>query len=136
MTDAITITGLNEFVRKLKKLDSDLPKAVRLAGNEAVQIVLADAKPKVPRRSGRAAASMKAASTTKTARIRAGGNKAVYYPWLDFGGHVGIHRSVSRPMVKSGRYIWKSFAGNKEKVREAYQDGILEVARSAGLDVS
>ena len=57
MTEAIKIDGLNEFVRNLKKLDADLPKTLRVGFNDAAQIIVDYAKPKVPHKSGRAAGS-------------------------------------------------------------------------------
>jgi hypothetical protein len=134
---AIQIEGLAQFVRNLKKLDSDLPKAVRVAFNGAADLVVSGAQGKVPRHTGRAARSIKAQSTRTEARVSAGGNKAPYYPWLDFGGRVGKSKSVYRPVLKSGRYIYPTFfalrsSGQFEKVMTG---ALLDVARSAGIEV-
>ena len=37
---SVRITGLAEFSRNLKKLDSDLPKALRVAMNDAANVVV------------------------------------------------------------------------------------------------
>lgn len=138
MPDPIKIKGLAEFQRNLKKLDKDLPKALRLAGNEAAELIVSKARPLVPTgpgRGGHAKQSIKAKSTRTAARVSGGGKRYPYYGWLDFGGRVGRDRSVRRPFLKDGRYIWKAFANNRGKVEETLEDALLEVARSAGVEV-
>lgn len=132
----ITITGIKEFQRSLKQLDTDLPKQLRIALNEASQLVVDKAKPKIPRRSGNAAASLKVRSSQWEARIAAGGRKAPYYPWLDFGGKVGPHKSVHRPFFKEGRYIYPALKANREQIIEVMATAISDLARDAGLEVS
>lgn len=133
--EPIKIQGLLEFRRNLRKLDKDLPKALRLANNEAAQIVVDWAQPKVPTKSGRAARSVRAKSTGTQARVEGGGKRVPYYPWLDFGGRVGPKRSVKRPFDKSGRYIFPGYQHNKDQVHDVLVDALINVAREAGVDV-
>lgn len=135
MADPIKVEGLREFVRNLQKLDSDLPKALRVAFNQAADVVVQDARPGVPRKTGKAAASIKARSTRTAVRVVAGGNRAPYYPWLDFGGRVGKKRSVKRPFLKDGRFIYESYfklkaSGEFERV---LTKALLDVAAQAGV---
>lgn len=133
--EAIKIEGLDQFRANLKVMDRELPKALRLAFNAAADIVVADAKPRVPHKTGRAASTLKARSTQAYSRISAGGNKAPYYPWLDFGGRVGRARSVTRPFLKNGRYIYDAYFGNKTRFAEVLEQGLLDVAVQAGVEV-
>lgn len=133
--EPIKITGLLEFRRNLRKLDSELPKALRLAHNEAAQIVVDWAQPRVPRKSGRAARSVKAKSTRTASRVEGGGKRVPYYPWLDFGGRVGPKRSVHRPFVGEGRYIFPGFNRNRDQVHDVLLKALLQVAREAGVEV-
>lgn len=135
MIEPIKITGLTEFQRGLRKLDSDLPKSLRLAFNEAANIVVEAARSKVPHRTGRAAASIKPRSTRTAVRVSAGGNKAPYYPWLDFGGRVGPKKSVRRPFIREGRYIYPSYTEHREEFQRVVEKALADVARSAGLEV-
>lgn len=137
MVDRIKVDGLAQFVRDLKKLDSDLPKAVRNALNAAAQLVVDTARPEIPSRSGKAKGSVRVASTRTKVRVRAGGNRAPYYPWLDFGGRVGRRKSVVRPFRKEGRYIYdayyrKSTSGDVQRV---LTDSLLSIVESAGIAV-
>jgi hypothetical protein len=131
----VEVTGLREFNRALKRMDADLPKALRLVLNDATKIVLDYAIPQVPKRTGRTAATLKAASTRTTARVRGGGSKAAHFGWLDFGGEGRIKgRPTKREFIREGRYLWKSLDVKRDEFTEALQDGITELAHGAGLE--
>lgn len=135
MIEPIRVDGLDQFVRNLRTLDADAPKALRKAQNGAANIVVEWARPRVPRRSGRAARSIRAASTGKATRVREGGARVPYMPWLDFGGKVGPVRSVSRPFKKQGRYVWAGLAANRDQVERVLAAALVDAARSAGIEV-
>lgn len=132
----IEVTGLKEFQQSLRQMDADLPKQLRIALNQASQLVVDKARPGIPRRSGAAAASLKVRSTQREARVAAGGRKAPYYAFLDFGGHVGRGGSVSRPFFKEGRYIYPSLRKNRDEITKVMVTAISDLATGAGLDVT
>lgn len=133
--DPIKIEGLAEFNRNLRKIDADLPKVLRLAHNESGQLIVDYAKPKVPRRSGRAAGSLKTKSTRTETRVQGGSKRVPYYPWLDFGGRVGPQKSVLRPFIKEGRYIYPTLSANFGEFIELLAEKLVDVARQAGVEV-
>jgi hypothetical protein len=135
-TDPIKIQGLARLNRSLRAIDKDAPKQLRLVGNEAANIVVDDARPEVPTLSGRASRTVKAASTRTAAQVKAGGSKAPYYPWLDFGGRVGVNRSVKRQFIKGGRYIFPAYSDNRERIGETLESGLTTLIRDSGLDPS
>lgn len=132
----IKIVGLKEFNRSLRKLDKDLPKSLRLALNEAGEIVVQWVKPKVPVDSGAAADSVKTRSTRTSARVTGGTTKVPYFAWLDYGGRVGRNRSVKREFKAEGRYIYPGYYANVEKIEAKLREALLDVARNAGLEVT
>lgn len=134
MTDPIKIDGLAEFTRNLKKLDTDLPKALRMAFNSAADVVVTDARPRIPSRSGKAKASVKARSTQTASRVVGGSRRVPYYPWLDFGGKVGKGGSIRRPFLKEGRYIYNAYFKNRDRYAELVESALLDVARQAGIE--
>lgn len=136
MAEIIQVRGLKEFNRELRRVDKNAPKGLRLAGNKAADIVIRSAVPRIPRRTGRAAGSVKAASTRTAARIQGGGARAPYYPWLDFGGRVGRNNSVHRPFLRRGRYIWAAFGDRRDSVEDTLRDELTRVAESAGWTVT
>lgn len=134
--EPIKIAGLAEFNRNLRKLNSDLPKALRIAHNQAAQIVVDYAQARVPSKSGKARRSVKAKSTRTESRVSGGSKTVPYYPWLDFGGRVGPRRSVRRPFEKGGRYIYPGYHKNVDRVEEVLVEALLDVARQAGVEVT
>lgn len=135
MADPIRIEGLREFQRALKRLDAEAPKALRIAFNAAGDLVVQVARPQIPTKSGHAKMSVKARSTQTAVRVVGGGNKAPYYPWLDFGGRVGRHRSVSRPFLADGRYIYAAYYLHRDDVQESTVQALTDAALAAGLAV-
>ncbi|WP_018214736.1 hypothetical protein [Salinispora vitiensis] len=131
----IAVLGLRDFSRKLRQVDGEAVKQLRIVFNEAAGLVVADARPKIPRRSGRAAGSLKMRSSRTAVRIAMGGKRAPYLPWLDFGGRVGRNRSVARPFLRDGRYLYKSFRDRRPDVQDAMESGVRRIARAAGLEV-
>lgn len=132
----IEISGLREFQASLRRMDADLPKQLRIALNKASDLVIEKARPLIPVRSGRAANSLKARSSQREASIAAGGKRAPYYPWLDFGGRVGRHKSVARPFFKEGRYIYPSLRRSRPEIEATLEKAIRSLAHDAGLEVN
>jgi hypothetical protein len=135
-TDPIKIEGLTRLNRSLREISKDAPKQLRLVGNEAAELVVDDAKPEVPTLSGTAARSVKAASTRTAAQVKAGGKRAPWYPWLDFGGRVGVNRSVKRQFIKGGRYIFPAYKDNRDQIGVKLEQGLTDLIRDSGLDPS
>lgn len=133
--DAIQIEGLADLRRSLRALDADSPKAIRIAANKAAGIVVDAAQRDVPVRSGRAKKSIKARSTQTAAKITSGGNKAPYMPWLDYGGRVGRNRSIKRPFIGDGRYVYPALAETRKQVEEAFRAELAVIADAAGLEI-
>lgn len=136
LVEPIKVQGLKQFSRTLKKTSDDAPKALRLANNEAADIVVAWARPRVATRSGAAAKTVKAKSTRTEARVSGGSSKASYYAWLDFGGKVGRKKSVSRPYIKAGRYIYPGYAENVAQVQDVLVASLIKLATDSGLEVT
>lgn len=129
----IRVQGLAELNRSLRRLSSDAPKALRHAHNSAADIVASTAAGDVVRKSGRAARSIAARSTRTAARVTAGGKKAPYFPWLDYGGRVGPRRSVKREWREGGRYVYPAWNRRRDEVTERLSAALMDVVRDAGL---
>lgn len=131
--DPIRIDGLKEFVGNLKRLDSDLPKVLRVAFNAAGATIVNEARAGVPVKTGAARASLKMKSTQKEAKIVGGSKKVPYYPWLDFGGQ--IPRGPKRPFIKDGRYIYAAYFRHRDEFAGLVEKALLDAAHAAGVEV-
>lgn len=132
----IRISGLKELQAALRAMDGESQKQLRIALNEAAELIVVGARRKMPSKTGAAKASLKAVSGQRDARVSLGGRRAPYAPWLDFGGRVGPKRSVHRPFKRQGRYVYKTLADEHEGIQRVLEEAIVAVARNAGLEVT
>jgi len=136
VVEPIRINGLRDFQKALKDMDGEAQKQLRVVLNSAADTIAAGAARRVPRRTGRAAGALRAQSSQREAKVIGGSGRAPYYGWLDFGGRVGIGHSVSRPFVRSGRYMYPTYAANTDTIHKALAEGLADLARHAGLTVT
>jgi hypothetical protein len=136
VADTVRITGLRELNAALKRVDTELPKGVRLGLNAGVEKLAGYIRPQIPSLTGHARQSVKPGSTRTAARLRVGGKRAGYYPWLDFGGEGRIKgRPAKREFIKEGRYVYPTLRKRKPELIEDLNTAIAGVVRSAGLEV-
>lgn len=130
----VEVGGLALLSRALKAVDSEAPKQLRLAQNEAADLLIGHTRPKIPELTGAARRSMVARSTRTSARVSVGGKKAAYFPWLDFGG-AGKNpgRPAQRPFYTEGRYVYPTLREIRPLIERQLQDSIAAVVRNAGL---
>lgn len=87
------VEGLDQLRKTVRAVgDRDLQKALMAANKTAAQVVVSAALPKVPVRTGRLRASVKALGSQKSGRAVAGGGKVAYGPAVHYGrkrGNVG-----------------------------------------------
>ena len=135
MEARISIGGLAALSRGLRAVDKDAPKALRLAFNEAAELLVVRAGPKIPAVSGAARRSLKARSTRTSARVGVGGKKAPYVPYLDFGGQGRKPgRPPARPFIREGRYVYPTLREIRPQIEAQLQAALTAVIRDAGLE--
>jgi len=129
----LKVDGIRDLQKALRQIDRAMAKELAAGLAEAADIVAGAARRKVPVRTGRAAASIKTRKSQRTAALAVGGNKAPYYGWLDFGGHVGRAKSVKRPFLRTGRYIYPTLADKADEVRAKVDEVMARLATDAGF---
>lgn len=134
--DPIKVDGLAQFSRALRQIDKDAPKQLRIVGNRAATVVADKAKPRVARKTGKAQRSVKASSTRTLSRVKGGGPRQPYYPWLEFGGSVGRQHATHRRFIKSGRYIYPAYAAKRAYIQAQLTIGLIKLAEEQGWKVN
>lgn len=135
MDDAkVRITGLREVASALRQIDAELPKAMKQGFTDLADRVADRVRPKVPRRTGKAAESVKGRGTSRGGSIVAGGRAAAHYPWLDFGGRVGPNKSIERPFIREGRYIYPTLRESSTDIREETDELLTGLITKAGFE--
>ena len=132
----LQITGLNDLRKTLKAAGEGAEKEIRPALNEAAAIIVRVAQPRIPVMTGAARKSVRVSSTGNKVRVTAGGTRAPHFPWLDYGGKVGRNKTVSRPFIRHGRYIYPAYAAQYTNIMRMIEKRITEVIERNGLDVA
>lgn len=100
----------------------------------AADLIAARARGKVPARTGRARGSVRVDPGQGAARVLAGGSRARYFGWLDYGGRLR-EQNISRPYRRPGRYIYPAAGEVWPKVIRELEDGATDIVRAAGLRI-
>lgn len=127
MDAGIKIEGLAEFQKALKELDPELNDQLNKALLDVAEGVAVDARKRIPAHSGRARASVMAATGADGPYIAGGGQNAPYFGWLDFGRRrPKRHRSRREgPWAHTGkgpidgRYLFPAIEENRDEMIKA-----------------
>jgi hypothetical protein len=132
----IQVDGLNQLRKSLKAGGEGAEKEIRPALNEAAGIVVRVAQGRMPSLTGAARRSVRVSSTSNKVRVTAGGSRAPYYPWLDYGGRTGRGGSIVRPFDKGGRYLYPAYGAQRKNIMALLEKRIVAVIERNGLDVT
>lgn len=130
----IRIRGLREVISALRRIDADIPGEMKEGMTNVAESVASRVRSKVPVLTGRARDSVKGRGGQSKASIVAGGRAAPHYPWLDFGGRVGRNKSISRPFIEKGRYIYPTIAEHDADIRRETDELLKGLIKKAGFD--
>ena len=138
----VEVRGIRELASAFKQVDAALAGELKSRFLAVAQHVVDIARGKVPSRSGRAAASIKARGRASGASIAFGGTAAPYYPWLDFGGSVGRgHKpgvawsgAIKRDWNVPGRYVYPAISEARPDTERAVELAVKEAAEGAGFE--
>ncbi len=123
------IEGLRELTRSLKAAEDGLQKEVNAIFKGAATKVASAARRRLPKRSGRLAASVRPFGTQRKPGVRVGRARAPYAGPVEFGGY-----PKGRPFVPEGRYIYPTFSEMAPQVRKDLAEELNALIRRAGLD--
>jgi hypothetical protein len=137
-SDAVRVEGLAELRRALGRIDKTLPKHLRGKLKTVGDKVAALARSKMPSRSGRARASVKAGVSGNNAYVQGGKASVRYYGWLDYGGTLrptGNRRGTQhRPVVRKGRYLYPSIDEMRPQIVSGANAAFDLTKQELGLD--
>lgn len=136
-SDAVRIDGLAELNAALRAMGPAVRRGFNKEMRPVAQIVSNAVRAQVPVRSGAARASVRPSVSGGWLAIRAGGAKAPYYGWLDYGGTLrpvgGRRNTQRRPVFRDGRWIYPTIRRNRGRVQSAAEQVVARAKRRAGL---
>lgn len=127
------VTGLSDLRNALIRADKAEPKQVRAMLRTVSAVVVDRARPRMaslihdPRSTGRLEASMKPASTVRSASIVLGTPKRTAYAgWWEFGGpRRPSRRPPNRDFIKQGRTLYPTLAESRPEI-QAQTEWVVE----------
>ncbi|GGM48441.1 hypothetical protein GCM10012275_19260 [Longimycelium tulufanense] len=123
----VYVDGAKRVARAARRLgDKGLQRALRRAHRATANVVVPVARQQAPKRSGRLARSVRAASSTAGAVVSAGrgGRSAVPYAGP-------IHFGWRKRGIRANRFLYRAAARTKRRYTEVYETEMREVARRA-----
>jgi hypothetical protein len=128
----VRVEGIADLRRGLRKIDPELAKEFRGSILPIAEKVAADARSRVPSKSGRAAASIRGGVSGNNAYVQGGKKSVPYFGWLDFGARTpqtGRPRSVgpwakSGPGLSKGRFIYPAIGANRDAIEKQAVEAI------------
>lgn len=134
----IRVEGDQALAARLKAANRAAPEAVKKIGLDIADMIAAFARRKVPIGPGRNG-HVKSTIEGKVRRglpvVDGGGPGWPYYGWLEFGGHVGINRSVAREKRVEGRYIYPTVRERHAQIDDLMNEGLADLMRRHGIEV-
>lgn len=127
--ELVGVAQASELRSALRAVSDEVADVVASELEDIAKGVAADARARVPHRSGRAQGSYRANGSTISF-----GDGVPYVPWLEFGGQVGRKNaagrgSVKRPYVKEGRYVYPAINAHLAEVEKRVDDLIEGMSR-------
>lgn len=118
---AIKVENLPRLVAALRKVgDQSAPERLGVIHRVLAEAVADRARSKVPRQTGRLAASIRATASKTRADIRAGGAGVKYA--------MPIHWGWPKRNIKKQPFLFDALREMRPEIERAYQDGIMELA--------
>lgn len=139
----IVLSGLKELKASLKTIgDMASQKEIKVALKRSAEIVAADARRRVPSKSGRAAGSITAGTSGASAYVKGGKASVKYYGWLDFGSRTPRHGNSraegpwrgSGTGPTKGRFLYPAIAAKEQEVGAQLEAAVNDVIKRVGAD--
>jgi hypothetical protein len=121
MTSEIKVEGLNRLVRQLGKLDADLKPELKAINKDLADDLVPVAKSKVPVRSGRLKASIRAGATNRSGVVRAGKKKVPYAGPIHFGWPA--RRIAPQP------FLWEAMDSRRGEIQRQYVERVSDLVK-------
>jgi hypothetical protein len=126
----IKVEGARELAQALYNArDKELKKELRKVYRQSAQTVVRDARPRVPKRSGRLAKTLKAASSITRGWVTAGSNEVPYAGPIHFGwpSRPNSARDWRGGPIAPNPFLWDALDARRGEVQDAFEKGVQAV---------
>lgn len=133
-SESIRITGLNEFIKEIKRLDdATLTKELKNAHYEVASVVVNKARQTTSTRlENKAAGSLRASRTSNRAQITYGGPAYPYAMGAEFGSN--RYRQFRPHRGRVGYFLYPAIRASSHEILEIYKRAIDDIFHKAFPD--
>jgi hypothetical protein len=128
----VEVEGLNLINRQLTLLAKD-EKGINQANYEAATTLLQTARPMVPVRSGKLAASLKAGKAKRYAEVRAGSARVPYAAPIHFGWFYDKKNNI-RKNIKPNPFFYRALGLVYDDIITKYESDMQNLIKKHQLD--
>lgn len=133
--EVVRVEGLADLQRELRRLDSKLPRELRLANLKAAEVVATAARSKASSLgsvAAKTAPSIKAAAEQRRSKVTLGGPKYPFAMGAEFGS---IEYAQFKPWTgsdsSSGYFFYPAIRGTREEFMATYERALDQLMRAA-----
>lgn len=126
------VAGVSQFDSGIQRLKDGMPEVIKQVNLSAANLTIKAAKPLVPTKSGKSAASLRAYLTGQSG-IAEGGSTVSHYRWLELGGRSGRKLSIMRSIVSDGRYIHPGYVKQQAAIQAVMDQTLNAKVKNVGL---
>jgi phage gpG-like protein len=127
----VQVEGLKEFRKALRDADRALGPELRKGLNQAADIVVKAARPKIAVQTGRLQKSLRARSSQREGIVVLGSARLPYAGWWEFGGKVP--HGPSKQFIPTGRALFPAAKERNPEIMAEMERIVDGLARKAGL---
>lgn len=134
----IRVEGLAELQRELRKIDSKLPRELRVANKDAAEVVARAARARAVAQGSTAAKtapSIKAAAEQRRSKVTLGGARYPFAWGAEFGGQGRPTTMQFRPhRGRDGYFLYPAIRSTRAEFMDVYERALDQLMRAAFPD--
>jgi hypothetical protein len=133
----IEVQGVKVIQRQLRRMDDGTVQELKRVYFLSANLVAKYAEPRIPRRTGNLASTMRVTASKAGGWVKLGGKRTAPYAGpIHFGwpNRPNLAKDWYGGPIRPNPFLYSALDERREEVNEAFYRGIMKVARKAGLD--
>jgi len=134
---SIEVTGVQIIQRRLRKMDDGTVQELKRVYHYSANLVAKNALPRIPRRTGNLASTLRVQATRYGGFVKLGGRRTAPYAGpIHFGwpNRPDLRKDWYGGPIRPNPFLYAALDARREAVNDAFYSGIMKVARQAGLN--
>jgi hypothetical protein len=133
----IEVQGVKVVTKRLRQMDDGTKQELKSVYVQSANIVLRNALPRVPVRSGNLKSTLRVSSSTRSGSVRAGGKRSAPYAGpIHFGwpNRPNLAKDWYGGPIRPNTFLYAALDARRAEVEDAFFRGVMKVAKKAGLN--